>query len=209
MMARHRNTWTWAIAGLALVVLLDACSFTRPAPIKGTYVLEPPLPAAVAKSHPGLLRVGTIGVAAPYRGRAFVFRETDLKYETDFYHEFLVAPAANIGEATVRALTAAKAFEAIAPSGVIGEGGWVLDGFVDGLYGDARDVAKPIAVVSITYFLRRTDSDTSVPVWSKNYARRLPFAAASTGAYVGALNAAFGEILAELARDLAAVSLPQ
>jgi len=84
----------------------------------------------------------------------------------------------------------------------------VLESFVNALYGDIRVRDKPAVVLSITYFLRRGDSDAGVPVWSKTYDRRVPFATGSAAAYVGALNTAFGEILAELARDLAAVSLP-
>lgn len=192
----------------AALALLSACSFTRPAPIKGTFVLEPAHPPVVAKSQPGLLRVGTIAIAAPYRGRAFVFRATDLKYETDYYHEFLVAPSANLGEGTARTLGAARVFATVVAPGVVGDADWVLEGFVNALYGDARDVGKPSAVLSITYFLRRADSDAAVPIWSKTYERRVPFAAASTSAYVDALNTAFGDILAELSRDLAAAALP-
>ena len=122
-----------------------------PSPVKETFVLEPPAPPAVAKPQPGMLRVGTITVGAPFRGRSFVFRESELKFETDYYHEFLVAPAANIGEATARALAAANMFASVVPSGVIADPDWVLEGFVDALYGDARDAAKPQAVLTITY----------------------------------------------------------
>jgi ABC-type uncharacterized transport system auxiliary subunit len=195
-------------AAIAVLAMLGACSFTRPAPIKGTYVLEPPFPPAVARSQPGMLRVGTTVIAAPYRSRAFVFRETDLKYETDYYHEFLVAPSANIGEVTARALAGAKVFTAVAPSGVLADADWVLESFVNALYGDIRDKDKPAVVLSITYFLRRGDSDAAVPVWSKTYDRRVAFATGSAAAYVTALNTAFEEILAELARDLAAASVP-
>ena len=122
-------------------------------------MLEPPFPPAVARSQPGTLRVGTTVIAAPYRSRAFVFRETDLKYETDYYHEFLVAPSANIGEVTARALAGAKVFAAVAPSGVLADADWVLESFVNALYGDIREKDKPAVVLSITYFLRRGDSD--------------------------------------------------
>lgn len=206
-----RRGWkaaAWVPAAIAVLALLQACSLTRPAPIKGTYVLEPTFPAAAAKTHPGTLRIGTTTIAAPYRGRAFVFRETDLKYETDYYHEFLVSPAANIGESTARALASAKVFASVAPSGVLADADWVLEGFVNALYGDLRDKEKPAVVLSVTYFLRRGEGDAGVPVWSKTYDRRVPFATGSAAAYVGALNTAFGEILAELARDLAAASLP-
>jgi hypothetical protein len=195
-------------AAVAALALLQACSFTRPAPIKGTYVLEPAQPPAAARPHPGVLRVGVIAVAAPYRGRAFVFREAELKYETDYYPEFLVAPAANISEATARALAGAKVFASVIPSGVLADADWILDGFVNDLYGDLRDRQKPVVALSITYFLRRGDSDTGVPVWSKTYEQRVPFATGSAATYVDALNRGLGEILAGLARDLGAASLP-
>ena len=148
----HRALLAAAATSLALAA---GCSLTRPAPVKESFVLEPPTPPAVAKPQPGMLRVGTITVGAPFRGRSFVFRESELKFETDYYHEFLVAPSANIGEATARALAAANTFASVVPAGVIADPDWVLEGFVDALYGDARDVSKPFAVLTITYYLRR------------------------------------------------------
>jgi cholesterol transport system auxiliary component len=198
----------WIRRTLAVAAALGlATGCTRAPPVKGLFVLEPPNPAPVAKPQSGLLRVGEIVVGAPFRGRPFVFRETDLKYETDYYHEFLVAPGANIGEATARALAAARVFASVIPAGVVVDSDWTLDGFVDALYGDARILDKPIAVITITYFLRRGGGDAGVPVWSKRYERRVPFTSGSAEAYVGALNSALGEILAELAKDLAAAPL--
>jgi len=92
--------------------------------------------------------------------------------------------------------------------GVVIDADWVLDGFVGSLHADARDAAKAAAVLEITYFLSRDDGGASGPVWSRAYAKRVTFAMSSTDAYVAALNTALSEILAELARDLAAAPLP-
>ena len=200
-----RRQFIHLAAAFAVLVAVAGC--TRPPPIKGLFVLEPASPPVVAKPQPGLLRIGSVTVASPYRGRQFVVRETDLKYETDYYNEFLVAPGANIGEATARALSTAHVFAAVAPSTVTIDPDWVLDGFVDALYGDARASDKTSAALSITFFLRRQAGDAGVPVWSKTYERRVPFATGSASAYVTALNMAFGDILAELARDLSAQNL--
>ena len=56
-------------------VLLAAggCSLTRPAPVKHTFLIDPPAPAAMSRVHPGSLRVGAIGVAAPFLLR-FLFQ---------------------------------------------------------------------------------------------------------------------------------------
>lgn len=195
-------------AAAAILVVGAGCSVTRPATVKELFVLEPANPAPAAKAQPGLLRIGTIQVGAPFRGRGFVYRETELQYESDYYHEFLVSPAANIGEATARALSAAKVFAAVAPAGIVLEPDWVLEGFVDALYGDARDKAKPASVLTITYFLRRGDGDGGVPVWTRRYDRRVPFVGGSATAYMTAQNGALGDILSELARDLSALTLP-
>jgi ABC-type uncharacterized transport system auxiliary subunit len=207
MMSRTLRVATTIVA-LAALALASGCSLTRPAPVKASYLLDPSWPAPVARTQPASVRVGAITVAAPFRGRSFVVRDTDLRFDSDFYHEFFVPPAVIIGDATVQALVRGKVFADVTRPGVVVDANWVLDGFVGALYGDARDMAKPAAVLEITYFLSRDDAGSSTPVWTRVYQRRIAFTASETSAYVAALNVALSEILAELTKDLAAAQLP-
>jgi cholesterol transport system auxiliary component len=193
----------------AAVALVAGCSLSRPAPVKAMFLLEPPLPPAAAKAHPATLRVGTINVAAAYRGRGFVFRESELRYQSDFYAEFVVAPAAMVGELTARGLDGARVFERVVPPGAPPDGDFVLDGFVGALYGDVRDPGKPAAELAVTYYLSRADTGSATPFWSKEYRRRVAVTGPAPEGYAAALSSGFGEILAELAKDLAAQSLPK
>jgi len=199
-----------ALAACAVATLaLAGCAVTRTSPVKQTFLLDPPAPAAVARAQQGTLRVDAVSVAAPFRGKAFVFRESELKYETDFYHEFIVAPAANIAEATARGLQRAGTFTRVMAPGAAVDADWVLEGFVTALYGDLRDTARPAAEMAITYYLSRADGALGVPVWSREYTQRVPFATNTAAAYAAALNTALGQILADLSRDLAAADLPK
>ena len=208
-MMATRRLWIQRVAMATFATLLVAgCNLTRPAPVKATYLLEPTAPAAVTRAHPGTVRMGVVNVGAPFRGRTFVSRESDLRYETDYYNEFFVPPAVNIADATARALSLGKVFTAVAPPGSAADAEWVLDAFVGSLYGDARDVSKPMAVIAVTYYLSLGRGSTSTPFWSRTYERRLPFTAGSTASYVDALNKALTDILAEMTRDVATVSLP-
>lgn len=196
------------ILALAAAVFVAGCGLNRPALVKQTYLLDPRLPAPAAKMQAGTLRIGTVNVAAPFRGRSFVVRDSEFAFDSDFYHEFFVAPGVMIADATAQALVRGKVYTVVTRPGVVVDADWVLDGFVGALHADARDAAKPAAVLEITYFLSRDDAGASAPVWSRAYARRVAFATSSTDAYVTALNAALSEILAELVRDLAAAPLP-
>lgn len=193
---------------VAAVLLLAGCSVTRPSPVKSTFLLDPPGPAAVAKTQPSSLRMGTVNVGAPFRGRGFVSREDALRYETDFYNEFLVPPATMIGELTGRALQRAKVFTLVAPANASTDADFVLDGFVTSLYVDARDPAKMFADVDVSFYLSRGDATAGLPVWTQTYRQRAPLSATSAQAYAAALNAALGQVFADLARDLAAADLP-
>jgi cholesterol transport system auxiliary component len=205
----HRPERRRALAMLALAPLVPGCSFTRPQPVKRRFLLEPPMPAVGARTQPYALRIGPVGVAAPYRDRAMVFRVTDLKYESDFYHEFFVTPAAMIAEATGRALVASRAFARVIPAGVAGdEGDFVLEGFVDALYADGRVAGKAEAEVSIGYFLTRAAFPGGV-AWSGSYRERAPIAGTDPEAVASAMSAALGRILAALARDLTGAELPK
>lgn len=191
--------------------MLTACSFTRPSPVKRTYLLEPMAPPAAAAQKPITLRIGALAVAAPFRGRQLVYRYDDLKYEADFYSEFFVAPAAMLSEATARALASANAFKRVIPPGAApDDGDYLLDGFVNELYGDAREPAKPAAVLSITFYLSALNpaSGPSV-IWSREYRQRVPISASNPDEVVRAWNTALTSLLADLARDLATTNLPQ
>jgi cholesterol transport system auxiliary component len=207
--AVRRTGFTAAlIAALLAVAFTAGCSFTRPAAVKDSYLLEPALPEPAAKTQPASLRVGTVTVGAAFRGRSFVVRESEFKFDSDFYHEFFVPPGAMIADSTARALARSKAFADVARPGVVADADWVLDGFVGALYADARNAAKPEAVLQVTYYLSRDDGGASAPAWSHPYFKRVALTSTSTEAYVSALNTAFSEILVELVRDLAAAQLP-
>src|SRR5205814_10105974 len=166
---------TYTIVALA-ALMFSACAFNRPAPVKQQYLLDPPVPAAVAKPQPTSVRVGGINVAAPFRGRNFVLREADLRYETDYYNEFLVPPATMLTELTTRALERSKAFSRVVPPGYSADADWVLDGFVSSLYGDERDGKKVSADVTVSYYLFQSTGGGGMPVWARDYQKRVPLA---------------------------------
>jgi cholesterol transport system auxiliary component len=198
-------TFTRAL-GLAFAVALAGCSLTRPAPVKNTFLLDPPLPPAAAAAKPSTLRIGTFNVAAPYRDRTFTYRTGDVKFESDFYNEFFVPPGPMIAQATTKALAGAQAFARVVPAGTAPEDGdFVLEGFVADLYADTRE-KPPAAVVGINFYLTRTTFPSAV-VWSRDYRERVPLAAATPEALAQAWNEALGRVLAALARDLAAAKL--
>jgi ABC-type uncharacterized transport system auxiliary subunit len=194
---------------LASVLLAGCTAFTRQAPIRQTFLLETPMPPAVARPQPGTLRVGTINVAAPFRGKTFVHRVSDLRFETDYYVEFLVAPATMLTEQTARALDHAKPFARVAGAGSGVDADWTLDGFASALYADLREAGKPMAELDIAYYLTPTAENEQTPVWTHQYQQRVPMRDASAAAYAEALNKAFANIVTELARDLSSAQLPK
>ena len=198
-----------AIATLLLAGLLASCSLSSPAPVKHMYLLEAAAPPPAAVQKIASLRIGTINVAAPFRGRALVYRRDDLTYEADFYSEYFVAPAAMLGEATAKALTAANVFRRVIPPGAAPDDGeFVLDGFVTELYGDVREAGKPAAVITATFDLSIVGAPATRVIWSREYRQRVPASDGSSDALARASNTALAALLADLARDLAALPKP-
>ena len=199
-----------AVAILIVAATLAACALSRPSPVKRTFLLEPTLPtAASATPKPLAVRVGVVNVAAPFRGKTFVFRETDLRYESDYYDEFFIAPAIMFSDATAKGLAASNVFRRVVPFGAASdEGNYVLDGFVSELYADTRDAAAPVAVITVTYYLTPSNVIASGVAWSREYRQRTKVSGTGPDAVARGWNAALTAILADLAKDLAAAELP-
>ena len=205
-----RRTACRAVALVAIAAALASCSFSREVAPKRTFLLDPPVPAAAAMRKPWVLRVGAVNVASPFRGKAFVYRQSELRYDADFYDEFFVTPAAMLSEATARSLIAANVFRRVIAPGAAAadDSDYVLDGFVSEFYGDAREPSKAVAVLAVTFYLSSANMTVPSVLWSREYRQRVPATESSPEALARAWNTALAAVLADLARDLAAVELP-
>ena len=200
-----------AIVFFAVAATLASCSLSRPTPVKRMFLLEPTAPAAsTATPKTESVRVGIVNVAAPFRGKTFVYRESDLRYEADYYDEFFISPAIMISDATAKALAASNVFRRVVPfGGASTEGDYTLDGFVSEIYADTRNAAAPAAVITITYYLTPTNAINPAVVWAHEYRQQAKVSGTGAEAMARGWNDALTAVLAELTRDLAAAQLPK
>ena len=211
--ARTRRGALQRLAAIVAVSAIEGCTsiITRPAPVRRTFLLDPPLPPAAGQGpKAGVLRIGAINVAAPFRGKQFVYRTSDLGFESDFYDEWFVPPGTMLADAVAKGLAAARVFERVVAAGTAGHAGdFVLDGFVSALFGDTRAGARASANLTVSFYLTAIDVPGSAPVWTREYAQRSDVVGAGPDALAQGLNSALGAVLRGLARDLAAADLPK
>ena len=159
-----------------LVAGLSSClKFDKPSPDKNYFALSVSRSGPAAK-QPLLstLRVQRFLVSPRYNNRAFVYRSGDLNYESDFYNAFFLQPGVMFSEETARWLDQTGIFQQVMLSSTQVAAEYVLEGYVDALYGDYRDDRVPKAVLSMTLSIV---NDRAVPpkmVIRKQYSREIP-----------------------------------
>ena len=203
MMKVNYKSW---FAALALLVLASGCvSLEKSYPDKRFYVIEAGRgTAATDAKASGVLLVSSLRVSPRYESRSFVYRRSESSYESDFYNQFLVAPGAQLTEEVRRALGQAQVAQYVVGASSQSEPSHVLEGTVDALYGDFRDLSAPKAVLEMEFFLSKESATRAEIVTRKRYTKSVAVNGRTPEALVKGWNDGLSEILAALVADLRA-----
>src|SRR3970282_683868 len=140
-----------------------------------------------------ILSVHNLYISPRYADRNFIYRTSETEYETDFYNQFLSPPATMISEEVRQALAAARLFKVVlGPSNPL-PANYVLEGSINVLYGDFRNLRAPAAVLEIEFLLHNEDPTQNKIVMQKRYRRSIPLSERTPEALVKGWNQALAE----------------
>jgi cholesterol transport system auxiliary component len=196
-------------APFLLCVLFSGCvNLERSYPDKHYFALEANRAGKPSdQTGNGILEVADLRISPRYEGQSFVYRISEASYEADFYNQFLIAPAALITEEVRQGLTHARIFAYVINSSSQLQPTHRLEGMVNALYGDFRNMGASRAVLEIEFFLSRQIPAGTEIVMNKRYAKSVPLSGRSPDALVQGWNGALEAILASLVADLKATAL--
>jgi cholesterol transport system auxiliary component len=148
------------------------------------------------------LLISNLRISPRYADKSFVYRTSDAGYESDFYNQFLTSPDTMISEEVRKGLAASPAFKYVVGPATQLQPNYVLEGSVNTLYGDFRNLGQPAAVLEIEFFLHNEDTANSGIVMQKRYIKTVPLSGRSPEALIKGWSQALGSILTDLNTDL-------
>ncbi len=188
------------IALTLCALLLGACSLSRPAVEIHSYLLAPQWPQKQRDAQQMRIRVQPFEIAPQFEGKPLVYRFSDVRYEADFYNEFLVAPRIMLMEQSAEWLRRAG-YEATSNGG---RNDYILNVAVSAMYGDFRRRERPRAVLTTRFAL--TAPDAAQPVFEREYAVTAPIANRSADSVVQGLSSALTQTLAQVHTEMQTLS---
>jgi cholesterol transport system auxiliary component len=197
----------WSLAIAALVMLWGCVSLEKAYPDRRYFVLEgAPGEASPASKAGGVLLVSSLRVSPRYESRSLIYRLSDSAFEADYYNQFLVSPGPMLTEEVRRGLSQAQITQYVVGTSSQLDPTHVLEGTVDSLYGDFRDLAAPKAVLEMEFFLSKESPTKADIVARKRYTKAIALNGRSPEALVRGWNQALNEILTALAADLKTIN---
>lgn len=204
------KSFTTLSAAAALLAMLGGCvsleRLERSYPEKRFYVLEARAPAPTGGAvHDEILQVSTLRISPRYQDRSFVYRISDSGFEADFYNQFVAPPAGLISEEIRKSLIGAQLFKYVIGASNSQPPSYVLEGAVNGIYGDFRKLNAPAAIMDLEFFLISDLPAKPGILLQKRYVKSVPVSSRSPEALVKSWDLALEAILTALIEDLRAV----
>lgn len=194
---------------LWFALLLGCVNLERSYPDKHYFVLEVPrIEQPPGQPGKGILEVTEMRVSPRYADPNFVYRLSDTGYESDFYNQFLIAPAALVTEEVRKALGQSGIFDYVVTPSTQLPSNYRLQGNVNALYGDFRKADAARAAVEIEFFLTKQGGNPNGIVLAKRYSKAAPLSGRSPDALVKGWNEALAAAVGAFIADLKSANLP-
>ncbi len=203
----ERNTFLIFIGILLFPGLIGCAKLEKNYPQRNYYILSalnerqnsPPISGSV-------LEIPRLKISPSFSGREFVYRKSDLIYESDFYNQFFKSPSSLITDEVFNWFSESGNFKHVVDSSYDVDVNHTLQGNVAELYGDFRVSASPKAVLGMQFLL--TDSSlTPRIIFQNNYRKEISLETNSPKSLVKGWNEALKQILTELEYDMRKATL--
>jgi len=196
-----------SVAAALLAAWGSGCvSLERSYPEKRYYALEVRTPETTGGAvRDEILQVSPLRISPRYQDRSFVYRISDTGFESDFYNQFIAPPAGLISEEIRKGLINTRLFKYVISASNSQAPSYVLEGNVNGIYGDFTNLNAPAAVIDLEFFLTSELPAKPGILMQKRYVRSAPVSSRSPEALVKSWDQALEQILAALTADLSAV----
>ncbi len=153
------------------------------------------------KSGSAVLQVTPMRISPRFNSRSFVYRKGASRYQTDYYHQFLIAPASLIQEEVVHWLAASPGLSMAGASAGPLPPDYLLQGHIIDLYADYRQ-EQPSAILEIAFLLLEHPAVENPVLLRRRYRSEIPAGHNSPDALIKAWDCALTRILENLEKDL-------
>ncbi len=191
---------------LLLIVFTIGCGgINKSYPERTYYMFEISRQAVPLTAVKGTtVEVKRFNISPGSQGKQFIYRTTDIRYESDFYNQFFRSPSSILTKSVSQWIDQANIFEdVLSPVSQVFPN-HLIEGNVIELYGDYRAQAAPKAVFKIQFYLLKISdlSDEPIIVFGKTYTSEKPIGSATPQALMNGWNLALEDILGEFLKDL-------
>ena len=199
----NRRKMILTAMGLMIVLLYSGCA-SRKAIVKDTFLLDAQRGgASVQAASETILAVQPFSVAPAFGGKGLVYRTDENQYESDFYNEYFVSPAAMMTEQTRNWLSESGVFAQVLSPISSAEPTHSLEGHIKQIAADVRDKANPQAVLELSFFLLEQHKRKRAVRFNKTYSVTRPLESKAASACIDALSQCLRQILEDIETDLA------
>jgi cholesterol transport system auxiliary component len=196
------------VISLAVLMAGGCVSLAKSFPEKHYFALDAVRPEEPVKPGSGtILKIHRFHVSPRFEGKEMVYRTSDTRYETDFYNEWFIAPAAMVTQQAQNWISNAGVFQYVVDASSYLDASHILEGAVTALYGDYRRNGAPKAVLDLQIILINDRPTRADIVFRRDYHQTVDMADASPDALTKGWNQGLREILAQLEKDLRQLNL--